>query len=764
MSTSGVITLSPELTKLKCTLIDLGQAFLFSPISASTSGEGANKLAAQDVRLLEELDDIRNTYPGGVVAYVKSAKALLSDGGASGEEIVDISSPPESLIQHAPNLCVDAAKSPEEFERLLQLEEVGHRLLKDTIFVLVAGGLGERLGYPSIKVGLPIETATFRTYLEHYFTWFAKVGRQGMSVPPPKANGAPTSMSPTPLFCYPHEDCLTHGGSLAMPTITIPMNPIVIMTSNDTHDLTLKLLEDSKYFGYDPARVFLVKQATVPCVTNSNGDLAVETCEDGSKRLVRKPHGHGDVHQLMYLLRTADGSASLLETLLEGSSAEHCGIAGGYQYVTFMQDTNAFAPMTLPVTLAHCDLAKMDMNFGCVPRSPGEAIGVFCQQRIRRVAADGTESFFSRCGNVEYNLFFPTLQRVTGASSEPTLPADEKGTAYSPYPGSINTLVVRLDRYVASLRESRGAVPEFINPKYKDPVKKTDFKSPARVESLMQDICFNLKSAAGVETEGLIARVGCSVFNRNTYEPVKNALADGIDVFLNKRIAACTAATGEAQVLHMLRQRLVAATGVSIEAASHAQDVTVASPVNPSQTISVRLFPIISYDARFASSAAELRARFPNPERVRISSRSSLVVLGNVTIHSLDLDGSLVIDATGQRPSGTLGSGGHSCRGTSSIHIDVRDLRVTNAGWKPVTVSAIESDGVVPINVINRPHVLATTSTKSDTFSLLDVDRVRGYVLSRDETMVHTFTEPGNFTLTGAESDCYVIFNRPSSL
>ena len=35
-------------------------------------------------------------------------------------------------------------------------------------FILIAGGLGERLGYNSIKVGLPIETFTNLTYLDWY--------------------------------------------------------------------------------------------------------------------------------------------------------------------------------------------------------------------------------------------------------------------------------------------------------------------------------------------------------------------------------------------------------------------------------------------------------------------------------------------------------------------------------------------------------------------------------------------------------------------
>jgi UDP-sugar pyrophosphorylase len=37
--------------------------------------------------------------------------------------------------------------------------------------VLVAGGLGERLGYDGIKVGIPIELTTKQTFLEYYISY-----------------------------------------------------------------------------------------------------------------------------------------------------------------------------------------------------------------------------------------------------------------------------------------------------------------------------------------------------------------------------------------------------------------------------------------------------------------------------------------------------------------------------------------------------------------------------------------------------------------
>jgi UTP-monosaccharide-1-phosphate uridylyltransferase len=48
------------------------------------------------------------------------------------------------------------------------LEKEGLEELTHCGFILIAGGLGERLGYHGIKVGLPIETFSYLTYLNWY--------------------------------------------------------------------------------------------------------------------------------------------------------------------------------------------------------------------------------------------------------------------------------------------------------------------------------------------------------------------------------------------------------------------------------------------------------------------------------------------------------------------------------------------------------------------------------------------------------------------
>ena len=280
--------------------------------------------------------------------------------------------------------------------------------------------------------------------------------------------------------------------------------------------VALVLLRDSSNIPHDVSQVPALADASGRFVLNDAGD-GVDT----------KPHGHGDVHALLC-------AAGLPETWL----------AQGFEHVFFFQDTNAFALRSFAANLGVAVASNADAHSGCVARKPGEAMGALC----RLEKADGTavvrnvESFrradISRTGRrdadgsaetsrydvddstnrvIRYNQLAPLLQETTGAGDV----ADATGS--SPYPGNTNQLLLKLGGphgYVATLRRSNGAVPEFVNPKYADETRTT-FKKPTRLECMMQDYPLLL-------TPG--ARVGFCVLKRDAlreYSPVKNATADG---------------------------------------------------------------------------------------------------------------------------------------------------------------------------------------------------------------------------------------------
>ena len=69
------------------------------------------------------------------------------------------------------------------------------------------------------------------------------------------------------------------------------------MVSDDTHDRTAKLLEKYNYFGLDKDHIDLVKQENVPALLDNDARIALS---DHEFKIITKPHGHGDIHTLLY--------------------------------------------------------------------------------------------------------------------------------------------------------------------------------------------------------------------------------------------------------------------------------------------------------------------------------------------------------------------------------------------------------------------------------------------------------------------------------
>lgn len=69
------------------------------------------------------------------------------------------------------------------------------------------------------------------------------------------------------------------------------------MVSDDTHDRTIALLEKHNYFGLGRNNVDIVKQENVPALKDNAANIAFDTDKCS---VITKPHGHGDIHNLLY--------------------------------------------------------------------------------------------------------------------------------------------------------------------------------------------------------------------------------------------------------------------------------------------------------------------------------------------------------------------------------------------------------------------------------------------------------------------------------
>jgi len=354
-------------------------------------------------------------------------------------------------------------------------------------FAIVAGGLGERLGYGGIKLGLPAETITCKTFIQYYIETILALQAYAIT------NGAAAELK-LPLF---------------------------IMTSADTHEKTMALLEAKNYFGMDSTQVTISQQDKVPSISDNEGTFGME--KDGFE-IEMKPHGHGDVHSVLWNSKTQGENP---ENLVKSWTAN------GFKYLCLFQDTNFPCLHSLIAAVGVSVEKEFAMNSVCVPRMPNEAIGAIC-----KLTGEGKPDLTI---NVEYNQLDAVLKATGGDFAGGDKAWQETGK--SPFPGSINELVFDLKVYEDMLTKTGGTVPEFVNPKYADETN-TKFKKNTRLECMMQDYPRLLQDGQSV---------GFTSINRTAlrqYSPVKNNQADAAAKQAAGNDPACASA-GEMDVYRL---------------------------------------------------------------------------------------------------------------------------------------------------------------------------------------------------------------------
>lgn len=488
-------------------------------------------------------------------------------------------------------------------------EQVGLTGIADVAFVLVAGGLGERLGYSGIKLSLETNLCTNKSYLEVYCKYILAMQRMARI-------------------------------KTGRDDIRIPL---VIMTSGDTDPLTRKLLEDYNNFGFEEGQIQIVCQDKVAALKDSNAGLSL--AEGDRWEVETKPHGHGDVHHLLYR---------------EGHVKKW--VEEGRKHVIFLQDTNALVINSILPTLGVSIEKEFHMNSICIPRLAGEAAGAIARLEHN---SDPEKSLVI---NVEYNQLDPLLS--TQGDRQGDVPDPETG--FSPYPGNANNLVFELDSYYKTLQgEDQGVVVEFVNPKYKDDTR-TEFKKPTRLECMMQDFPKLLQKEMGSE-----ANIGFTTFDRwFTFSPAKNSLESGVEAVEKGSSAPGTMSSAESDK-YIQNQRKLKLAGMDIHVTEESDLVPVAGiPITPG--------PNVILCPAFAITQDEIMTKIKGG---KITTRSSLVLEGeSLVVKDLDLDGALVIRT------------GHGCE------VEVDGLVVRNKGWERVEVKEGED---VPETVAIRGYTMA---------------------------------------------------------
>ena len=491
---------------------------------------------------------------GGIKDYLKRAKVLLEE---SKNKINHFSDTTIEIPDDIPHIEIG---TPEFFE----LDQLGFSQMKDVVFVLVAGGLGERLGYTGIKIGLQNDLITLRTYIEVY-TDFIKA----------------------------YEDRVRKSEKMSDDWYI----PFCIMTSGDTHNETVSLLESHNDYGMRKGQISIVKQNKIPAILDNDCHLALQK----DKLLIEtKPHGHGDIHYLLYQY---------------GKAKEW--IQKGKKYMVQFMDTNVLAFNCVPASIGASIKFNYDVNSVVVPRRPKDAIGAIC--RINR--KDGT----SVVQNVEYNLVDPLLKDKYNGKGDI---ANETG--FCDFPGNLNVLVFKLEPYLKILEETKGLVPEFVNPKYADE-SRTKFKSPTRLECLMQDVPKLIKNG---ET------VGYTYFDRwFCFSACKNNLKDAIEK-LKKNETGESAFTVERDIFKTNERILSEICGkLEVIKTEPENEITI-------ENLNVKFGPKIIIYPSYAPTISELKEKMSKIKQgIKMTNNSILILKNDINIEEgIDLDGYLIVD------------------------------------------------------------------------------------------------------------------------
>ncbi|KAJ9166713.1 hypothetical protein P3X46_021420 [Hevea brasiliensis] len=532
--------LFPEQIELAKMLVETGQSHLFQHWPEPGVDNEEKKA------FFDQVTRLNSSYPGGLASYIKTARELLADSKA-GKNPFDGFTP---SVPTGENLTFGD-------ENFIKFEETGVREAQNAAFVLVAGGLGERLGYNGIKLALPVETTTGTCFLQHYIE---------------------------SILALQEASCRLTQGKCQRDI------PFVIMTSDDTHARTLQLLESNSYFGMKPSQVKLLKQEKVACLEDNDARLALDP--QNKYRIQTKPHGHGDVHSLLY-------SGGLLNTWKDA----------GLRWVLFFQDTNGLLFKAIPASLGVSATKQYHVNSLAVPRKAKEAIGGI----TRLTHTDGRSMVI----NVEYNQLDPLL-RATGHPDGDV----NSETGYSPFPGNINQLILELGPYIEELKKTGGCIKEFVNPKYKD-ASKTSFQSSTRLECMMQDYPKTLPPSA---------RVGFTVMDTwLAYAPVKNNPEDAAKVPKGNPYHSAT--SGE-MAIYRANSLILRKVGVQVD--------------DPVQRVfngqEVEVWPRITWKPQWGLTFSDVSSKVSGS--CSMSQRSTMVIKGrNVFVEDLSLDGALVIES-----------------------------------------------------------------------------------------------------------------------
>jgi UDP-sugar pyrophosphorylase len=551
-------------------LIDIltkaGQEEILSKFDISQRNKIANFF--NQVQLLED------GYPGGIVAYVNQSRKLLQ-ASKRGDN------PFEGFVPEVPSGSTLDFNS----EKYNEMERIGLQNADKLAFALVAGGLGERLGFSGIKVGLPSEITTEDCYLKVYIESILALQ---------KATNA-----------------------------TKPL-PLVIMTSDDTHSRTVSLLRQENYFGMEESQITLLKQEKVASISNDSGLIACDP--NDPYKILTKPHGHGDIHYLLH-------SSGIAQKWLDE----------GRTHILFFQDTNGLVFRPLLACLGVAISSNFSANYITGTRYAKQAMGSICRLRKQDGTSITTNVEYNQLDPLLRATPGYEEGDVNGEDGFSPFPGNMNQLIFR-----LNDYVETLDVTKGLVPEFvNPKYADEARTKFKKPTRLECMMQD--LPRMFEDKClvgFTTIVGTGLPSS---SNSSDATYARDRpirfYSPVKNNIIDATKKQRDGMHPSC-AASGEHD-LYEANCKSLLAIGANVDVpVKEDRYYGIYGPYGP-ECIRVYPWPHVVLSPHINKTMDSLRNCFKAPKNVTITSRSTLILKGEGTIEieSLHLDGALHIEA-----------------------------------------------------------------------------------------------------------------------
>ena len=279
--------------------------------------------------------------------------------------------------------------------------------------------------------------------------------------------------------------------------------------------------------------------------------------------------------------------------------------------------TNALAFNCVCSTVGISVKYKYDINSTFVLRKAKKKIGALC----KLTGKDGNTSLV----NIEYNKLDSLFkEKYNGKGDVPNK------NGFCDFDGNLYVLVFKLDSYLNIIEESKGLVPEFVNPKYVDD-SRNRFKIATRLETLMQDVPKLIKNNG---------TVGYTYFDRwFCFSGYKNNLHDACER-LKKGESSESAFSVEREIFKynekMMREIICKLEVINNEPPNE----LIIGGCKVSFGLKITIYP--SFDA----TTTELRDKLKYmKQNIKMANNSVLILKNDIKIdEGIDLDGILVLD------------------------------------------------------------------------------------------------------------------------